>query len=148
MPMADDGRRLYEGLFLLDPAFANKDPEGALALCQGVLEKYGALVIRMESWGEQKLAYEIRKNKRGAYVLAAFRAEPLKLGEIELECRLTERILRYLFLNRDGVPMEKWFRRYESQRGARPREAESEGADTEAEQDSEREVETAGAGAE
>jgi len=72
-----------------------------------------------------RLSYEVRKNKRGAYVLAAFRSDTLKLAEIELECRLTERILRYLFLNREGVAMEKWFRRYEPPQRQRPRETEA-----------------------
>lgn len=111
--MNEDGQRIYEGLFLVEPGFANKDPEGAVELCKGVLEKHGATIIRAELWAEQRLAYEVRKNKRGAYILTAFRADTLKLAEIELECRLTERILRYLFLNRDGVPIEKWFRTYE-----------------------------------
>ncbi|MCF6228980.1 MAG: 30S ribosomal protein S6 [Planctomycetes bacterium] len=112
--MAEDGQCLYEGLFLVEPGFANKDPEGAVELCKGVLEKHGATVIRAELWSEQRLGYEVRKNKRGAYILTAFRAETLKMGEIELECRLTERILRYLFLNREGVAIEKWFVRYEN----------------------------------
>jgi small subunit ribosomal protein S6 len=110
---------LYEGLFLVDSGSANKDPEGAIELCSNVLTKHGATVIRAEVWAEQKLAYEVRKNKRGAYILTAFKADTLKMQEIELECRLTERILRYLFLNRDGVPIEKWFRRYEAPKAPR-----------------------------
>lgn len=39
--------------------------------------------------------------------------DPLKVSEIELECRLTERIMRYLLLNRNGIALEKWFKRYE-----------------------------------
>lgn len=118
--MADDGKRLYEGMFLVDSGFANKEPEAAVELCRNVLTKHGATVIRAEMWAESRLAYEVRKNKRGAYILASFRADTMKMGEIELECRLTERILRYLFVNREGVPMEKWFRRYEApQRPAR-----------------------------
>ncbi len=118
--MSEDRKRLYEGLFLVDAGFANKEPEAAVELCKGVLEKHGATVIRAELWGEMRLAYEVRKNKRGAYLLAAFRADTMKMGEIELECRLTERIVRYLFINREGIPMEKWFRRYEpAQRPAR-----------------------------
>lgn len=123
--MATSIQRIYEGLFLVDPGFANKDPEAAVELCKGVLEKHGATVIRAELWAEQKLAYEVRKNKRGAYILTAFRSDTLKLAEIELECRLTERILRYLFVNRDGIPIEKWFKRYES-KPSRPRESETE----------------------
>ncbi len=129
---SDEAQSLYEGLFLLDSGFANKDPEGAIELCTGVLSKHKASVIRCELWGEQRLAYEVRKNKRGAYVLAAFRADRLKVQEIELECRLTERILRYLFINRDGVPLEKWFQTYESPRGGR-KEAEETETDTELE---------------
>ncbi|MCB9932217.1 MAG: 30S ribosomal protein S6 [Planctomycetes bacterium] len=75
--------------------------------------------------GRAAPAYEVRKNKRGAYILVAFRANTLKLAEMELECRLTERILRYLFTNREGVPIEKWFKRYET-KPACPREAEVE----------------------
>jgi small subunit ribosomal protein S6 len=123
--MPEDGQRLYEGLFLIDPGFANKDPNAAVELCQGVLKKHGATVIRAELWAEQRLAYEVRGNKRGAYVLTAFRSETIKLAEIELECRLTERILRYLFTNREGLPVEKWFKRYEV-KPQRSREAETE----------------------
>jgi len=111
--MAEEITRLYEGLFIVDPAFANKDEAGAVAMIQGLLEKHGATVIRCEKWAEQKLAYEIRKNKRGAYMLAAFKVDPLKVSEIELECRLTERIMRYLLVNRNGIPLEKWFKKYE-----------------------------------
>ena len=73
--MATNVERTYEGLFLVDPGFANKDPDAAVELCKGVLEKHGATIIRAELWAEQKLAYEVRKNKRGAYILAAFRSE-------------------------------------------------------------------------
>jgi small subunit ribosomal protein S6 len=126
---AEDGRSLYEGLFLLDSSLASRDSEAAVELATGVLQKHGATIIRAELWAEQRLAYEVRKNKRGAYVLVAFRAETLKMQEIELECRLTERILRYLFINREGVPIEKWFRRYD----AKPaRREEGEGRDDEA----------------
>jgi small subunit ribosomal protein S6 len=128
--MATETQRIYEGLFILDPGFANKDPEAAVELCKGVLEKHGATIIRSELWAEQKLAYEVRKNKRGAYVLTAFRSDTLKLAEIELECRLTERILRYLFVNRENVPIEKWFKRYEN-KPARPREADTAESDEE-----------------
>ena len=126
--MTEDGMRIYEGLFLVDPGFANKDPEAAVELCKGVLEKHGATIIRSELWAEQRLAYEVRKNKRGAYILTAFRSETLKLAEIELECRLTERILRYLFINREGVPIEKWFKRYDSKPG-RSRESSDDKSD-------------------
>lgn len=111
--MSDDGQRLYEGLFLLDPVFANQDEDGAIGQCQSILEKYGATVVKAQLWKEQKLSYEIRKNKRGAYILTAFRADPLKIAEIERECRITERVMRYLFLEREGVPMEQWFRTYD-----------------------------------
>ena len=123
--MSGDGQRVYEGLFLVDPHFANKDPQAAVDLCRGLLEKHGATVIRAELWAEHKLAYEIRKSRRGAYVLTAFRSDPLKIGEVELECRLTERVMRYLFLNREGIAIEKWFKTYEPTSRTGPRRSDS-----------------------
>jgi small subunit ribosomal protein S6 len=129
---SEDGKSLYEGLFLVDSSLASRDADAAIELCKGVLEKHGATVIRAELWAEQRLAYEVRKNKRGAYVLVAFRIDTLKMQEVELECRLTERIMRYLFLNRDGVAIEQWFRRYEPTRAPR-RTDEAETAEAEKE---------------
>ncbi|MCA8915605.1 MAG: 30S ribosomal protein S6 [Planctomycetes bacterium] len=129
--MSEQQKRTYEGLFLVDPGFANKDPEGAVELCKSVLEKHGATIIRAELWAEQRLAYEVRKNKRGAYILTAFRSDTLKLAEIELECRLTERILRYLFTNREGVPIERWFKRYDAKPARRETESDKSTDDAE-----------------
>lgn len=116
---SETGQSLFEGLFIVDSAIAGKDADAAIQLCTGVLTKHGATIIRSELWAEQRLAYEVRKNKRGAYILVAFKVDTLKMQEIELECRLTERILRYLFVNRDGVPIEKWFKRYEAPKASR-----------------------------
>ena len=134
--MSEQQKRTYEGLFLVDPGFANKDPEGAVELCKSVLEKHGATIIRAELWAEQRLAYEVRKNKRGAYILTAFRSDTLKLAEIELECRLTERILRYLFTNREGVPIERWFKRYDAKPARRETDSEKSTDDAEEKKES------------
>lgn len=138
---SETGQSLYEGLFIVDSALAGKDTDSAIELCTGLLTKHGGTVIRAELWAEQRLAYEVRKSKRGAYILVAFKVDTLKMQEIELECRLTERILRYLFVNRDGIPIEKWFKRYETPRGGR-KEAE---VDVEADVDADVDVKTAAA---
>ena len=49
----------YEGMFILDPAAAQEDLDGAVAHVQSILEKHGATVADLAKWEERSLCYEI-----------------------------------------------------------------------------------------
>ncbi len=63
----------YEAMFLLGP-IGTAEPEKALGLCRGVIEKHGGQIIVIKKWDERKLAYEVEGQKRGTYIIAFFRA--------------------------------------------------------------------------
>ena len=92
----------YEGLFLFDTTVVRewKDIEEELRrLCSRI----GAELLVCVKFDERKLAYEIKRRKRGTYVLAYFDAPGEKLGELERDVVLSEVILRALFLRADGL---------------------------------------------
>ncbi|MBW6431963.1 30S ribosomal protein S6 [Patescibacteria group bacterium] len=62
------------------------------------IEKRGGKINYEENWGKRKLAYEIKKNDVGIYVLWFFAAPKKSIAKIEKEIRLTEEIIRYLIL--------------------------------------------------
>lgn len=93
--------RTYEGMFLLE---AGKGAfEAASEPVRTVLARNQAEVLALKNWDERKLAYDIGSHKRGLYVLAYFKADPAKIGEIERDCQLSESFLRALVLRRDEV---------------------------------------------
>lgn len=89
---------IYEGMFLLDSARAAKDWEGTEALVTGVLTRYGAKLLIKDRWDERKLAYPVKKQRRGTYYLAYFEAPTSALAEIRRDLQLTEGVLRFLML--------------------------------------------------
>jgi small subunit ribosomal protein S6 len=95
----------YEGMFLLEAG--NPDFQAASEPVRGILTRYGAEILSFKPWDERKLAYEIRGRKRGLYVLVYFKADPLKIVEIEHDCELDERVLRQLILRRDKLTQEQ-----------------------------------------
>lgn len=95
----------YEGMFLLDPALASDWP-AAEAEVRRVLDRAEAKVLGLKKWDERKLAYPIRRSKRGLYVLTFFEAAPEKISPLERDCQLSEKILRVLVLRKDRLTPE------------------------------------------
>lgn len=61
-----------------------------------------------ENWGKRKLAYEIKKNEVGIYVLVYFEAPTESLAKIERDLRLTEEVIRFMILaTSDKIKTEK-----------------------------------------
>jgi small subunit ribosomal protein S6 len=56
---------------------------------------------------ERKLAYEIKRRKRGTYVLTYFDAPAERLTDLERDAELSELVLRLLVLRADDVPEER-----------------------------------------
>ena len=93
--------RVYEAMFLVDSGDASSWDDLTKHLAQ-ILTRSGAELIGLTRWDERKLAYTIKKRKRGTYVLAFFAlTNGGAVAEIERDCRLSERVLRTLILTAD-----------------------------------------------
>jgi small subunit ribosomal protein S6 len=92
--------RRYEGLFLFDSAVV-RDWSSTEAEVKRLMERIGAVLLVCVKFDERKLAYEIRRRKRGTYVLTYFDADQNRIGELERDAQLSEVILRALVLRRD-----------------------------------------------
>ena len=68
------------------------------------LEKDG--LGRREYWGLRNLAYRIKKNRKGHYVLLNYSAESENVAEMERNIRLSEDILRYMTIKTETLPKE------------------------------------------
>jgi len=63
----------YEAMFLFG-ANAATDADGAVNTAKGIIERHEGQILVIKKWDERKLAYEIKGNKRGTYVVAFFKA--------------------------------------------------------------------------
>src|SRR5262245_1003696 len=91
----------YECLLLLDSTKTSGNMDNAKTQLHAVLEKYGAEILASRPWDDRRLAYPIRGHKKGQYYLIFFKADSLKITEMEHDFRLSELILRHMVSNID-----------------------------------------------
>lgn len=96
----------YEGMFLFGQAAA-ADFGGCIDHIREILGRHGAEIIAMRKWDERRLAYEIKKNKRGLYILVFFNCDGSQMSGIERDCNLSERVLRTMVLRADHLTVEE-----------------------------------------
>jgi small subunit ribosomal protein S6 len=86
----------YEILVIFDPRLTDEDIAALLGKLQENLKSLGADVRKAESWGKRRLAYEIRKQREGAYAVIECAAVPTAIKEFERQLGLNEQVLRFL----------------------------------------------------
>ena len=69
----------------------------------GQLEAEGGAVKKREYWGLRGLAYRIKKNRKGHYMLLGLDAQPASILEMERQLRLNEDVLRFMTLRVDAI---------------------------------------------
>jgi len=92
---------VYEGMFILDSNRYGRDPVAVSGQIDEVIEKVGGTILVSRLWEERRLAYSIKGHRKGTYWLTYFRLEAAELAGIERQCRLSDSILRVLFLKVD-----------------------------------------------
>lgn len=100
--MAEVRVNLYEGLFLLS-SDASANLQTGIDFLTEVFHRAEAEVIVLRKWDERKLAYAIRQQKRGVYVLAIFKARSTQIANIERDCNLSEIVTRCLIIKGDHL---------------------------------------------
>ena len=86
----------YEGMFLLDHGKVKNEVQKGIDAISEVLKKHGASIHKIGKWDERKLAYEIKNQKRGTYILAHFEAESPAVKEINHDFNLSEVVSRHI----------------------------------------------------
>lgn len=98
-----ESNRLYEGMFLMDQQGMAGDLNGALEHVRQILDRAEAEVLALRKWDDRRLAYEINGQRRGTFLLALFRVDPDRIGQMERACNLSEQVLRVLFTRADHM---------------------------------------------
>ncbi len=76
------------------------------AIADGVaaqLETDGGALKKREYWGLRTLAYRVKKNRKGHYVLLGLDAKPAFVTEMERQLRLNEDVLRFMTLRVEEI---------------------------------------------
>ena len=89
----------YE-LMTIFPLEDEKSKKGAEDV-KGTLTKFGAEIEEEKQFGDRDLTYEIKKQKRGRFILFTMKLNPSKITEIDKEFKINMNLLKYQFVRID-----------------------------------------------
>ncbi len=93
----------YEHVFIARQDISSAQVDGLVETFTGLVENDGGKVVGTEYWGLKNLAYRIKKNRKGHYVMLNIDAPVAAINELERNERLHEDVLRYLTLRVDEL---------------------------------------------
>jgi small subunit ribosomal protein S6 len=91
--------REYELVFIVHPDLDENAFNEIIERVTGWITEAGGSVSKVDLWGKRKLAYEIRKQKEGQYVLMRIQIPATFSGTLERNLRFVEPVMRFLITN-------------------------------------------------
>ena len=95
--------RLYESVFIARQDITSAQVEAMADEFAEIITSAGGSIKKREYWGLRSLAYRIKKNRKGHYVMFNMETGPEALREYERIMGLNEDVLRFLNLNIEEV---------------------------------------------
>ena len=91
--------RTYEAVLILKPE--NEPLAAGKEFIKGLFHDNGCKVIKEEEMGERELAYDIKKKKKGFYLLYQIESETENIQAFDKALKLRGEILKFLFVRKD-----------------------------------------------
>lgn len=91
----------YESVLIARQDLGASQVNNLIANLSEVLKKEGGEVVKVDNWGLKNLAYRIKKNRKGHYVLLNITAPAKAIFEYERLMRLNEDVIRYMTIKVD-----------------------------------------------
>ncbi|HEY5982883.1 MAG TPA: 30S ribosomal protein S6 [Anaerolineales bacterium] len=88
--------RKYELVCLIQPDLDETAVTGVIDRVKGWVAETGGNVDKVDLWGKRRMAYSIRKQREGNYVLFNLTLEPQTTAGLEQNLRYTEPIMRHM----------------------------------------------------
>ena len=85
----------YESVIIINPSVEEQGIKSLIAKFTDLINSNGKL-DKVEELGKKKLAYEIKKNSEGYYIVFNFEANPDLIAELERVYRITDEVIKFI----------------------------------------------------
>ena len=85
----------YESVIIVNPSLDEEKVKSLIDKFSDLINKHGK-VTKVDNMGKRKLAYEVKKNREGIYVVFYFEAEPSLIAELERNYRITDEVIKFM----------------------------------------------------
>jgi small subunit ribosomal protein S6 len=93
-------KRNYELVYILRPNLEDEAKEAVFNKVKGIIESDGQ-VTEVDTWGNRRLAYPIKKLNEGFYNLVYFTATSEVVNEIDRNLKIMDSVIRHMMVRKD-----------------------------------------------
>lgn len=91
----------YESVIIINPSLEEEGMKNLVTRFTDLINTEGK-VESVEEMGKKKLAYDVKKNKEGYYVLINFEAKPELIAELERNYRITDEVIKFIVVRKEN----------------------------------------------
>jgi len=91
--------RNYEVFLIIQADYDETALNGVVEKVKGWVTESGGAVSKIDIWGKRRMAYMIRKQREGQYVLIHTEMAPTFVTELERNLRFQEPVIRFMITN-------------------------------------------------
>ena len=89
---------IYENIVIFNAAVTDEEADASIAKIKELIAGNGGEVLKIDIWGRKKLAYEIKKQKKGLYVLLFYKTPPATLKKLEEFYKVLDAVLKFMII--------------------------------------------------
>jgi small subunit ribosomal protein S6 len=97
----------YESVFIARQDISGTQVDSLTESLTNIIQEGGGQVTKKEFWGLRNLAYKIKKNRKGHFVLLNIDSPSGAVLEMERNMRINEDVIRYLTVRVDELESEE-----------------------------------------
>jgi len=86
----------YESVLIARQDLGASQVNDIVSSLDEIIKAEGGQIVKVDNWGLKNLAYRIKKNRKGHYVVLNIVAPAAAIAEFERRVRINEDIIRYM----------------------------------------------------
>ncbi|MBI5074849.1 MAG: 30S ribosomal protein S6 [Nitrospirae bacterium] len=89
---------IYENVVILNASLSDEEINAAVTKIKDVVANSGGETIKADLWGRKKLAYEIKKQQKGFYVLFIFKTPAASIRKLEELYKVYDSVIKFMVI--------------------------------------------------
>ncbi len=89
---------IYENIIILNASLSDEDIEATSGKIKDLITSSGGEILKVDAWGRKKLAFEIKKQKKGFYLLLLFKAPSPTIKKLEDYYKVLDSVIKFMVL--------------------------------------------------
>jgi small subunit ribosomal protein S6 len=88
-------------MYIVKPDLDDQAVQQEIERVGQLIETNGGQLKKVTPWGKRRLAYTVKDNREGHYVVAEFDLDQAKVQEVERVLKISDTVFRHLLVRQD-----------------------------------------------